>query len=151
MDFKKEENNIQTLEEGEFISTDAIKTEQLEVENFTAFESSELVLKENEKYFKTNTSQRVIINHNHNNVINNEKPFLCNVCDKAFKRKSNLKVHKVIHTNEKPFVCGICSKTFKRSNELRLHNMDHNNIKPFVCDICNKAFNRNNKLKLQIS
>ena len=38
--------------------------------------------------------------------------FVCDVCQKKFKSKSNLNVHKRIHSGENLYNCGVCDKSF---------------------------------------
>ena len=59
----------------------------------------------------------------------NEKPFVCETCDKAFKKNQELKQHNIIHTNVKPFVCETCDKAFKSNHYLKLHKVIHANKK----------------------
>jgi len=51
----------------------------------------------------------------------NEKPYECDVCDKAFRQSSDLKKHMRIHTNEKPYECDVCEKRFTTSSDLQRH------------------------------
>ena len=44
-----------------------------------------------------------------------EKPYKCDVCEKAFTDAVVLKKHKRIHTGEKPFKCTECDKAFAES------------------------------------
>ena len=46
----------------------------------------------------------------------------CDVCDKAFRTSSILKLHMRIHTNEKPYECDVCEKRYRHADSLK-YNM----------------------------
>ena len=69
----------------------------------------------------------------------NEKPYECDVCDKAF-RDLVFEKHMRIHTNEKPYECDVCEKRFSQSSHLQSHMRIHTNEKPYECDVCEKRF-----------
>ncbi|CAK8686273.1 unnamed protein product [Clavelina lepadiformis] len=50
-----------------------------------------------------------------------EKQFCCKVCDKSFKKKSNLNSHSRTHTREQPYQCRICCKSFSENSVLQRH------------------------------
>jgi len=52
-------------------------------------------------------------------------PHKCDVCHKAYRRKSNLTMHQYVHTGERPYVCDICTKAFVSSYVLRTHRHMH--------------------------
>ena len=74
---------------------------------------------------------------------NNERRFICSLCDKAFTLKQHLECHMVIHTGERPFVCGICKASFSLRQHLTQHmptHSDEQTAKKHCCNICGKSF-----------
>lgn len=54
------------------------------------------------------------------------KIYLCNLCQRRFKRHEHLKRHfRSLHTFEKPYNCDICHKKFSRSDNLNQHLKIH--------------------------
>uniref|UniRef100_T1GFY6 C2H2-type domain-containing protein n=1 Tax=Megaselia scalaris TaxID=36166 RepID=T1GFY6_MEGSC len=49
----------------------------------------------------------------------------CDECQKQFKTKTNLKVHKKLHTGDKPFACEYCQKRFATKGVLKQHVYIH--------------------------
>ncbi|SCU81738.1 LAFA_0C06876g1_1 [Lachancea sp. 'fantastica'] len=55
-----------------------------------------------------------------------EKPFKCGDCTKAFRRSEHLKRHiRSVHSTERPFHCPYCDKKFSRSDNLSQHLKTH--------------------------
>lgn len=58
-----------------------------------------------------------------------EKPVhRCNICNRGFLNKSNIKVHLRTHTGEKPFRCDTCAKAFRQKAHLLKHQQIHKRI-----------------------
>ncbi|KAK3610447.1 hypothetical protein CHS0354_016625 [Potamilus streckersoni] len=78
----------------------------------------------------------------HIRVHENNKPFKCDQCSKAFNWEADLKNHKIIHTGLRPFVCKVCLKCFTNPHYLKTHilNMHTGKPKAYLCDICGTGF-----------
>lgn len=75
------------------------------------------------------------------------KPFVCQICNKAFFSKRDVEAHIRSHTGEKPFPCHLCDKKFVRRVELNVHLRWHNGEKRHWCPFCGKGFLDYNNLK----
>ncbi|XP_064628260.1 zinc finger protein 768-like isoform X7 [Lineus longissimus] len=47
----------------------------------------------------------------------------CRFCEKTFTQKGHVVRHERIHTGEKPFICDICGKAFNQSGSLKSHKI----------------------------
>lgn len=62
-------------------------------------------------------------------LLGKEKPVhRCNICNRGFLNKSNIKVHLRTHTGEKPFRCETCAKAFRQKAHLLKHQQIHKRI-----------------------
>ncbi|KAG5898653.1 hypothetical protein JTB14_005412 [Gonioctena quinquepunctata] len=65
--------------------------------------------------------------------------------------KSQLNVHLKKHQNDKPFECEVCQKGFFRKCDLKRHMGMHLEEKPFKCDICSRGFSQKDNLKAHMN
>ena len=76
--------------------------------------------------------------------------FKCEVCDKVFSSKGNLKQHMKRHSDEYPFICSYegCNSKFKIKGDLEGHMISHSTLRPFKCTIddCASKFKTNKEL-----
>ena len=82
-----------------------------------------------------------------NEPLYEDRPYSCPHCDKKFKDKSALTVHKVVHF-DKRFVCTDCPKSFHRSTQLRIHMKIHTALPILICKICFTIFHEENEYKI---
>ena len=68
--------------------------------------------------------------------------FTCDICQKKFVYKSDLKTHTLHHEGLKPYVCSECPKCFYTARALKSHQPVHSDFRPFCCGSCGKTFKR---------
>ena len=56
------------------------------------------------------------------------RKFVCDICDKHFASKQNLKEHRFIHTGQKPYKCDLCGQDFRQYSFLFIHKRHHEYI-----------------------
>jgi len=64
----------------------------------------------------------------------------CQICNRQFKTKDNLRSHMDSHNPKKIFSCDHCDKTFNNLRGLKSHVGVHTGIRPFSCGICSMTF-----------
>lgn len=95
--------------------------------------------------FKTTQKQLL---RRHLNRHNPDKTFICQECGRACYSLHSFKQHTFTHTNERPWKCDLCEKVYKRKEKLRVHKMRfHENRADYECPVCAEEFYRSETLR----
>ncbi|GFY65674.1 zinc finger protein [Trichonephila inaurata madagascariensis] len=78
------------------------------------------------------------------NVHGDQRPYLCHICGKAFKRGDALQQHHQTHSEvlsgNTNYKCTICFKQFRSQSHLLEHQAIHSEFRSFLCEICGASF-----------
>ncbi|XP_072298931.1 zinc finger protein 646 isoform X2 [Eucyclogobius newberryi] len=79
-----------------------------------------------------------LLNHKHTHKTGN---FHCSFCDKPYTNYMALRNHMRIHTQRKKHICHVCGKAFRLARFLRNHHRVHEEgATPYGCPSCGKSF-----------
>ncbi|KAJ8334394.1 hypothetical protein SKAU_G00400330 [Synaphobranchus kaupii] len=67
-------------------------------------------------------------------------PHPCTDCSSSFKTRTQLLIHRHVHTGLYPFSCTVCGQTFLRRKQLHLHSLKHQGKDPISCPRCSTQF-----------
>ena len=78
-----------------------------------------------------------------------DRAWPCVICGKRFLYKSHVEIHMRSHTKEKPFCCNLCNKAFTTNGKLTEHIKYTHSKTPEInkCPKCMKTFSRPDTLK----
>lgn len=89
---------------------------------------------------KSYTTNKKLISHIeyvHLNIVK----YRCNICEKAYQFKSDLKDHMIAHGENQKFQCDQCEKSYTRRKRLNDHvRFAHLNTVKYICEYCSKPF-----------
>ncbi|KAK6185964.1 hypothetical protein SNE40_008090 [Patella caerulea] len=70
----------------------------------------------------------------------NEKPFICNLCNRGFIGRLSLRRHLMVHVGLTENTCNICNREFKRFNSYKVHMELHKSQESHICSFCGQTF-----------
>lgn len=98
-----------------------------------------------------------VVDNMHHLVAADEQPstnmrYTCEVCNKKFKKRSNLIHHKLVHSQPGKYSCTNCDKRFSYVVGLKAHQRIVHNVTTgqHVCQMCNKSFTQGQNLTRHI-
>lgn len=100
---------------------------------------------------KMNEKQLMLKSSNPPQLINNVKQTVQYSNNKIFMEIPGLQYRVVVRNKKKYFVCEKCNKYFKRKNCLIEHSHKHTGMKPYPCDLCSSSFTRKSNLRRHIA
>ena len=98
---------------------------------------------------KTFKSRRQLIAHLRIHV----SPLICHICGSRKYSDASMKVHIRRHNKDYYIHCNVCNKGFYNKSELRLHMISHTSReanRPFVCQTCGRSYRSGCYLKLHM-
>eukprot|EP00092_Neocalanus_flemingeri_P035463 GFUD01038590.1.p1 GENE.GFUD01038590.1~~GFUD01038590.1.p1 ORF type:complete len:519 (+),score=84.88 GFUD01038590.1:64-1620(+) len=103
-----------------------------------------------DKCKSTFTSKTGLYNHSRS-VHSNVRPYICQECGEAFKRKKVLDIHIDNKHSTGVYPCSKCDKALKSKLSLEYHLKTHDIQSQFPCEICGRRFITRTKLKMHMN
>ncbi|KAL3858131.1 hypothetical protein ACJMK2_012742 [Sinanodonta woodiana] len=72
-------------------------------------------------------------------VHNDERPYVCYICNRSFNQREHLEFHIDKHTKIKLY-CEICGQRFMKAEQLTKHLQIHSGENTYKCQLCSKGF-----------
>ncbi|XP_053600008.1 uncharacterized protein LOC128669295 [Plodia interpunctella] len=91
-----------------------------------------------------------VLKYHQTSIHSKQKLFKCDFCNKEFARKYSLNLHRRIHTGEYNYKCEYCNKSFRASSYRQTHMRTHTGDKPYKCEECEKCFRATSDLRRHI-
>ncbi|XP_058448935.1 zinc finger protein 184-like [Malaya genurostris] len=74
-------------------------------------------------------------------VVDGQKRFQCDKCDRSYTLFSSLRKHQNLHTKSNAYICLKCGRAFIKASSLALHERrNHDENANFSCEGCGKTF-----------
>lgn len=144
-DFLQSKDSLENLSRGGHATANLVDEVEQYIENIANYKS-EVQHGPNKFYCKFCqyffSQFRSLKNHLHD-VHSSKRPFSCDICKMAFKRKSHMQDHRETHDG-KHYECELCEQRFARKRYLQEHIQRHKQMKMFTCNICMSAFSNRN-------
>lgn len=81
-----------------------------------------------------------------------ETPFICQHCGTGFRNRTGLNSHMFHkHSKEKKHACTECTKTFKTRTQMLVHSRIHSGSKPFACSVCTYRSTTRGNMRLHLT
>ena len=81
-----------------------------------------------------------------------ETPFICQHCGTGFRTRTGLNSHMFHkHSKEKKHACSECTKTFKTKTQMLVHSRTHSGSKPFACTCCTYRSTTRGNMRLHLT
>ena len=91
-----------------------------------------------------NFASRAELDRHNRETHQNERPWICNLCNASYKLRFDLIRHELKHAGKKFYVCSTCGRDFYASADLKQHEASVHSViprsKPFMCSQCGKKF-----------
>lgn len=87
------------------------------------------------------TTPKSFLDSSVSDELNSNAEYVCELCDKTFRRKTYLQKHMNSHSNDRPYPCQYCGKVFRSLTNRAKHVLNHAiGSKTFACEICGNGF-----------